>query len=131
MREIKFRCYDTNRKRMYKVLSLHVKTLLNGGTWATVEGFSVAEHKEIHIQSQPEDAKIMQFTGLMDADDESIFEGDILCGTFETFDDGPQEYRGEVIFSDGGFWVDFGELSVIAKKCQVIGNIYEHPDLLK
>lgn len=100
----------------------------------------------------------LQYTGIKDKNEREIYEGDILHGEFnEKFDmegrpTGPQLSwrREEVIFYEGGFNTVvrshfnsyFGELPSKPSKMlfnvfrkfqnnyEIIGNIYEHPELL-
>ena len=78
---------------------------------------------------------VMQFTGLKDKNGKEIYEGDILT----------EKWRAEVYFKNGSYWVNSnfwenGELflhgfvgSRNQAKCpvEVIGNIYESPELLE
>ena len=70
--------------------------------------------------------ELQQFTGLKDKNGKEIFEGDIL---------GKGEEKYEVNFQDGAFVIHTRHYGV---KClnefahlEVIGNIYENPELLK
>jgi len=75
--------------------------------------------------------KIMQYTGLKDKNGNPIYEGDILKGINGVI--------GQVIFNDGAFLfsvdmmplVDFTNYSNTEKWAEIIGNIYENPELLK
>jgi len=77
------------------------------------------------------DCVIMQFTGLKDKNGKEIFEGDIVTTDFIlcTYRDG----KTIVEFKDGRFGFkykgDFIETGY-ANKSEVIGNIYENPELI-
>jgi uncharacterized phage protein (TIGR01671 family) len=88
------------------------------------------------------DGHLVQYTGLKDKNGKEIYEGDIIRnknfirrGMFgDSYYDG--EYKGEIIFKEGEF--DFkgrdsfiGNLySYNSPHLEVIGNIYENPELL-
>jgi len=65
--------------------------------------------------------EVMQFTGLLDKNGKEIFEGDILSHRY---------YSKPVIceFVDGSFIFD--DISKYDKSLEVIGNLYENPELL-
>ena len=143
MREIKFRAWNKKRKRMYEVLHLHLDSFQ--GVWATVKGRAVINDQDIHIQIQPKDIEVMQWTGMHDKRETLIFEGDIV--DFSVFDHNGSDtqYRGVVKFSsgqwvlwnsvdseyygsDGGFmlyWVHQQDDGI-----EVIGNVYQNPELI-
>lgn len=140
----KFRVWHKKRKKMYEVLCLHVKTLFNGGEWATAKGFNIITQQDIHIQVEPKDGIIMQSTGFKDKNNKPIYEGDIVSVKFETQDFfGEDEYywttyKGKIIFEKGEIAIDVVDttrhpisLYYHAKDCEVIGNIYENLELLK
>lgn len=71
---------------------------------------------------------VMRYTGLKDCCGIDIYEGDIFA------DEHTEEY-GKVHFDDGAFYISWlthtellGEINSIF---EVVGNIYENPDLLK
>lgn len=83
-------------------------------------------------------AVLMQSTGLLDKNDNEIFEGDIVkykagCNTFTeevAYDKnfagfGVRDANADIIFS-------FGELAedIDLSSLEVVGNIYENPELL-
>lgn len=79
-----------------------------------------------------ENATIMQSTGLIDKNGKEIFEGDIL-GTKNGLLNDVVEYR-----SDLGMWTNslirynnFERLCSIAGDREIIGNIYENPEILE
>lgn len=125
MREIKFRAWKKQQNGNYKMnyepfvydneclgefsmVNIN-KALANGGN---------AEYSEDNI--------FMQFTGLKDKNGKEIYEGDIAI-----FGSDPAE---QIIFKDGAFrWG--GDFDYILQICEeynieVIGNIYENPELL-
>lgn len=76
--------------------------------------------------------ELMQSTGLKDKNGQEIFEGDIL-GTKDGLLNGVVEYR-----SDLGMWTNslikynnFERLCNVATSREIIGNIYENPELLE
>ena len=84
---------------------------------------------------------VMQFTGLKDKNGKEIYKGDIL----RIINEYDKVNITEVKFIDGGFTVedDFGEYDMTTigwainiwdnenSNYEIIGNIYENPDLLK
>jgi uncharacterized phage protein (TIGR01671 family) len=127
MREIKFRAWDDNMKVMVNPYC----ELRDGNFWGedcTNTGISVAhEH-------------VMQYTGLKDKEGREIYEGDIVrtyMGTVceirwdfvsektKSFD---YEYTGfcfHHIKQKRNYHLD------VTSSCEIIGNIYENPELLK
>lgn len=122
MRKIKFRAWSKEVKKMFY------------SVWLNSDG--KVEHaynvdNNHHVINKPgtfteEDCIPMQFTGLTDRKGVEIYEGDLL------FNNGhePGLVRFEKgRFGVGEFLVDLYKYSGDAK--EVIGNIYEHPHLLK
>jgi uncharacterized phage protein (TIGR01671 family) len=126
MRTIKFRAWDLKKKKMSRVFDLDN---------ASYEGFPppfTDENGECDTKAKYE---VMQFTGLLDKNGKEIYEGDIVaCRTDQQY----QRYPSEVVidpFLGNGTRLGTGEwngtLSTwVNHACEVIGNIYENPDLL-
>lgn len=83
-------------------------------------------------------ATVGQFTGLKDKNDKEIYEGDILHdyhGTRHVIQYFQPDTRFISIYADeyaSGNWDDGNEsIGLIWVDCEVIGNIYEAPKLLK
>jgi hypothetical protein len=104
------------------------------GKMREVRAISFTETGEVHrildsegVQRVPE--ALLQFTGLTDKDGTEIYEGDV----FQDEEDSSCEH---VEWDDefGGWstqaWYSVGEFAQIAKSLEVIGTIYENPELL-
>lgn len=118
MREIKFRAFST-------------RIPFQGGRCEEMVYFGLTDLDEEFIISKgsylDEDAFLMQFTGLHDKNGREIYEGDILkteCGNI-----------GAIEWSDSmaRFYFMVGDTGVIDdwESGEVIGNIYQNPNLLK
>ena len=71
------------------------------------------------------------FTGLLDKNGKEIYEGDVV--EYET---STRKHKGKIVPISGGYaWkhagIDFHLWDMDEEKLEVIGNIYEHPELLK
>jgi len=116
MRTIKFRAWIDD-EMVYDGNS-DIKIYLNGavsqdGVWIT------------------SDVQIMQFTGLLDKNGKEIWEGDLL--NYEEYTN--EVYQVQWNGTDCGWqaWRKIGFISLgihVAEKIEVIGNIYETPELL-
>ncbi len=124
-REIKFRAWHKDLKKMFKIGQI----TLEKGTW----NFEPNDRDFIgmSIPYQPSFV-LMQYTGLHDKNGKEIYEGDIVKIT------GSKEIDiGKVIYEYNGFTVDvtnmdryYGRVHLLEKFTEVIGNIYENPELL-
>ena len=120
MREIKFRAYYKADKRIYEVLYLD---------FASNELRLWDEETEIDFECSFEDVELMQYVGLQDKNGVEIYEGYITKDTYGT------QIPMVVTWDDAGFR-RFGEhngeryVGYVKDSCEVIGNIYENPELL-
>lgn len=121
MREIKFRVYDFNKKEMIS----HFKG-------ARID--YALNYWETNIKV----SKPMQYTGLKDRNDEDIYEGDIVHRRIGYSDrvGAYSEYRKITYNEELGAFIaekkdgfDYENLDIYFLY-EVIGNIYENPELL-
>lgn len=120
MREIKFRAWNKKKKRMIDVSLLDIKNRCIY-SW-------IGEHEEGYFE---DDFELMQYTGLKDKNGVEIYEGDIIRRN--------DEYNEKVTWGEGedsDSWVticvDNGNdfLLYPTDDSEVIGNIYENPELM-
>jgi len=105
-RVIKFRAWDKLEKEM-------------------IEDFGRTNLWELCGGNETDYFAIMQFTDLLDKNGREIYEGDILTGNkvvrFGNIDGG---YEGE-------YGIGFNVNPFHSEEMEIIGNIYENPELLK
>lgn len=82
---------------------------------------------------------VMQFTGLCDKNGKEIYEGDIVRNDDKYYPINPVIYCAEIINDHDGDWDEWYcgfcledvDHTPLSSDVEVIGNIYEHPELLK
>jgi uncharacterized phage protein (TIGR01671 family) len=141
MREIKFRAWDKN-SGMYEVNSIGFDNCLEhtviygthmGHLWTGSRG-------ENKMTGSTVDCILMQYTGLKDKNGKEIYEGDILLADNDYVDEGNLYLEVKWNDKQTGYYLedakhgidcDVDEFEMIDQCYQVIGNIYETPELLK
>lgn len=118
-RVIKFRAWDSDNNSLVEPNKVAVH--FDGELWIKVSTTYMMKVKR-------KDFKLMQYTGLKDKNGVEIYEGDIIyskCKEFDIDDIQVVEYK------NGCFTVGLGLLYESLDICEVIGNIYENPELLE
>lgn len=125
----RYRAWDTLRKEMnYKIMVGNCDT--NDENW-TCPIIWIEKRKEwLHFDDYE---CIMQSTGLKDKNGQEIFEGDIVKMSKDVYSE-PTYY--EVVRHRGGAYrlesKQHGcELWLRHADCEVVGNVYENPELLE
>lgn len=140
MREIKFRAWNKENEKMiysnetyprsiYK-FEFDIVSNFNFKLTKMVDRFNVKDDdgENYYIECyEPIDADIMQYTGIKDKNNKEIYEGDIV----EFYSNVEDEIITEKVEYHFGIY-RAGDYFVgkIYNKCEVIGNIYENPELL-
>ena len=131
MRDIKFRAWDKREglnKMYYGVSFIAYGEGLTGGNPEYKFWQIYHEQGGFFISSMIE-LELMQFTGLQDKKGKDIYEGDI-------YHNGDNKITYTVIWRNSGFMgkqnssSSFVGLDYWIENTEVIGNIYEHPNLL-
>jgi len=136
MREIKFRAWDKARKIMGEVINIQFMNMVIPQVM-----FVIINETNPRPLQMPEEALLIQFTGLHDRNGKEIYEGDVVRQKICSKDDPAHGYYGkdytvkwceqEAGFNlyelDGGKF-QFGS---VGWNSTVIGNIHESPELLK
>ena len=132
MRPIKYRAWDKRRKRMVEVTSINFRD----GTIQVETRHAV--NREVYL----EDIVLMQYTGLKDKNGKEIYEGDLLnmhyCNESVVKGKVVTVKMGMTYDSDGwqhgrtyGWVAGNNSLADVAPYAEVLGDIYENPELLE
>ncbi|MCK9578732.1 YopX family protein [bacterium] len=113
MREIKFRCWDKKNKEFVPYFEL----TCNGSIFFGSE------------EQSDKDFDIQQFTGLLDKNGKECFEGDLV--KLLDYDKQLEVYFCEDCASFRAKLNGYGNNESLSNEFEVIGNIYENPNLIK
>lgn len=131
MREIKFRAWSKISCEMFTVVML---------AFPFGENRVIVSGRGGSTDTENDDCILMQFTGCHDRNGQEIWEGDIvkyfINTGFWTGRDDPPDIDEMTEYIEAVYWMD--ELTGFNPLCgtpyediEVIGNIYEHPEMLK
>lgn len=128
-REIKFRAWDKERKDMRGIQLMDWSDwwVSTGHTWEREKRLQYGERNSFK-NAETDRHILMQYTGLKDKNGREIYEGDLVYVT-------QWKNKYKVIFDDGMFKASgkakFSLITIMGEvKCEVIGNIYESPELI-
>lgn len=148
MRKIKFRAWDKDTDKMVYSAQVYPRSMykfefdlfneFDFKLMKMIDRYNVTDDEGNDTYQEvfeAIEANIMQYTGMKDVNGKEIYEGDIVKIKFMSmFED--KHFIGVVKFYDGSFSVDneklqkahflFNETHIL----QIIGNIYEDPELL-
>ena len=135
MRVVKFRAWDKEIEKIYPVLKIDFVE-----EWVSMYSKIAGRH-----YNWLNNLVLMQYTGLEDKNGVEIYEGDILELRANPFNKKRDLFQ--VVFKDGGFrdeWNNYigqylppdirnkqGGRVRLNEACEVVGNIYENPELLQ
>ena len=117
MRDIKFRAWDTNSKKMFD--------------YSKIQDYSLEQVERLNSANDPY-TKFMQYTTLKDKNGIEIYEGDIILWYGGALKHIP--IYSEVKWNREEARFSFGckaNSAYMFYNTEVVGNIYENPDLLK
>jgi len=148
MSKIKFRAWDNELKVMLTGHNQYGDDEPNFSTEYSSAGAFTRLWEALARFEESKRFVLMRYTELKDKQDKEIYEGDIITQEIWNGEDGYQEpdetdeFKGVVIYTIAGFDIQTkdcndGEGEVCLMKCdnfvktEVIGNIYENPELIK
>ena len=144
-REIKFRALTHANNAMVFGDSINTPEGTHRILWFELKGEIPLDVDYNSFNELVQSSTIGQFSGLKDINGKEVFEGDIIVGYEAKNDGGLEKSKFKVVYEDFAFvcisledkcdtWLEFFDNNPNATpqaSCEVIGNIYQNPELLK
>lgn len=121
MREIKFRAWHNEEKIMGEVLGIDI---LHKEIFFSNEDVDCYEHTDF------KDIELMQYTGLKDKNNKEIYEGDIVTLHNSKYKVIFNTKEARFVLRDDEFESEIPFTNNNNERMEIIGNIYENPELL-
>ena len=119
MRAIKFRAFNKTENKFHDFVEVRIVPKIK----TNILDFTIPDDEDIIVQ---------QYTGLKDSKGVEIYESDIIKAKI-----GAVDFILKIEFENGKFMavgdddLTAFDLFTITDKCEVIGNIFENPELLE
>jgi len=118
MREIKFRAWDKEKKKMLPVEEISFSR------FPYISSYIYDRKKDMRIlyEVEFENIELMQYTGRKDKNNKEIYEGYIMLTPGGQY---LPVVLDDLIYGDGKFH------AIDIKNCEIAGSIYENPELME
>jgi YopX protein len=133
-REIKFRAWDKREKKMCEADFFDNFYVINQGKVGIIKGEVFDDGSSFYVDySDKNNWEVMQYTGLKDKNGKEIYEGDLIKikhGSIWQVAWNEEKLKWHMWDIDPANTISLTKKGSYYDKYEVIGNIYENPELL-